>query len=84
MLTKFLDFFRLLFPNVPHMQIKLPTKSSLKELAVLINKNLKTQDPLAKDELWSWRRTFVEVEVALESYEKSSMIDKVSYFCVYT
>ncbi|PIN02415.1 Protein disulfide isomerase (prolyl 4-hydroxylase beta subunit) [Handroanthus impetiginosus] len=31
--------------------IKLPTKSSLKELATLINKNLKTQDSSAKDEL---------------------------------
>ncbi|KAL3631897.1 Thioredoxin-like domain [Castilleja foliolosa] len=31
--------------------IKLPTKSSLKELAALINKKLKTQDSLAKDEL---------------------------------
>ncbi|EYU21458.1 hypothetical protein ABFS82_09G110500 [Erythranthe guttata] len=31
--------------------IKLPTKSSLKELAAIINKNLKTKEPLAKDEL---------------------------------
>lgn len=31
--------------------IKLPTKSGLKELAALINKNLKAQDSLPKDEL---------------------------------
>lgn len=34
-----------------HIQIKLPTKSNLKDLAALINKNLKTQDSVAKDEL---------------------------------
>ncbi|KAL2539234.1 Protein disulfide isomerase-like 1-6 [Abeliophyllum distichum] len=31
--------------------INLPTKSSLKELAALINKHLKSQEPLTKDEL---------------------------------
>lgn len=49
----FLDFSSLLaliFVK-SHMQIKLPTKSTLKDLAALINKNLKTQDSVSKDEL---------------------------------
>lgn len=32
-------------------QLKLSTKSSAKEMAVLINKELKSKDPSAKDEL---------------------------------
>ncbi|KAK6124992.1 hypothetical protein DH2020_041266 [Rehmannia glutinosa] len=47
------DYPTLLFypANDKSNPINLPTKSSLKDLAALINKNLKTQDPLAKDEL---------------------------------
>ncbi|KAG8379960.1 hypothetical protein BUALT_Bualt07G0143900 [Buddleja alternifolia] len=47
------DYPELLFypANDKSNPIKLPTKSSLKDLAALINKNLKSQDWLAKDEL---------------------------------
>ena len=51
-----LDYYHILWPCfLPDMhstlQIKLSTKSSLKELAASINKNLKKQDPIIKDEL---------------------------------
>ncbi|KAL6584659.1 Thioredoxin-like domain [Orobanche minor] len=48
------DYPTLLFypaSNKSKKPIKLPTKSGLKELAALINKNLKSRDPLARDEL---------------------------------
>ncbi|GFP99914.1 protein disulfide isomerase-like 1-6 [Phtheirospermum japonicum] len=47
------DYPTLLFYSVSDKSnpINLPTKSSLKDLAALINKNLKTHDSLAKDEL---------------------------------
>ncbi|KAL0354673.1 UNVERIFIED_CONTAM: protein disulfide isomerase-like 1-6 [Sesamum radiatum] len=47
------DYPTLLFypANDKSNPITLPTKSGLKELAALINKNLKTQDASAKDEL---------------------------------
>ncbi|XP_011072364.1 protein disulfide isomerase-like 1-6 [Sesamum indicum] len=47
------DYPMLLFypANDKSNPIKLPTKSGLKDIAALINKNLKSQDTLAKDEL---------------------------------